>query len=87
MQFYKMKQFLIDNNCLRKFINNCVGATSYRKRQSNIKFLSNVNCNTSNPIRASFIWANTKEGRDYWCNLAHKFESCNENKRTDIEIF
>ena len=77
MKFKEVKQFFIDNNCLRPFINNCLSNKNISRIRNSILVLTNCNLKRyagSNPIRRGFVWSETKEGGIYWNNLAKKFD-------------
>jgi len=63
----KFRQFLIDNNCLDKFIDNCNNGDN----QYYINDFSSIN--PTDYILTSFDWVHTPEGSKFWNDLYHKW--------------
>lgn len=60
-----LKAFLVENDCLEKFIHN-----HYTKNKNTIKEFGNPNLNIDN----AFTWSNTPEGSNFWDDLNDRYE-------------
>ena len=63
-------RFLKENHCFGKYQRALFETKNYR--DNNFIKRQCENCNFC-IIDSSFIWADTKEGIDYWCNLNYEF--------------
>lgn len=61
--------FLIDNNCLGQFLDNCIT----HRGSVQLSMYAFKHCSTAEVISYAFVWADTPEGHRYWENLYGKY--------------